>query len=61
MKMHAQSSPDLSSITDSIFNPSKISREKSFVPRVGIFSTSSGTKNTKSWYKKYQYWNSNQE
>ena len=61
VKMHAQTSPDLTTIPDSIFNPSKISREKSFVPRLGIFSTSSGTKNTKPWYKKYQYWYSNQE
>jgi hypothetical protein len=38
-------------------NLSKISRENSFVPRSGIFSTSSGTFCTRPWYKKYQYWN----
>lgn len=40
-------------------NLSKISRENSFVPRSGIFSTSSGTFCTRPWYKKYQYWNFN--
>ena len=37
----------------------KISRGNSFVPRSGIFSTSSGTFCTRPWYKKYQYWNFN--